>query len=171
MILEAVYDFITTYASNVVADNVFRGWQNRMALPQTQNFIVISIQDTMRIGTNVVDYTQSAQGNITNQTLREYTVDIDFCNIDQEIAQEQASTIETLGRSDIGVTFFNNYTGLSLNYADDMEYMPYVDEQDQYLPRYRVSLHLTQWDQTTLTQDYFNSVNLRVENIDTHHKP
>ena len=171
MILEAVYDFITTYALNVVADNVFRGWQNRMALPQTQNFIVISIQDTMRIGTNVTDYTQSAQGNIINQTLREYTVDIDFCNIDQEIAQEQASTIETLGRSDIGVTFFNKYTGLSLNYADDMEYMPYADEQDQYLHRYRVSLHLTQWDQTTLTQDYFNSVNLRVENIDAHHKP
>lgn len=170
MILDAVYDFVLTYAPNAIGDNIFRGWENRMALPQTQNFIVISIQDTLRIGTNVVDYSQSAQGNISNQTLREYIVDIDFCNIDQETAQTQASTIETLGRSDIGVTFFNN-NGASLNYADDMEFLPYTDEQDQYLHRYRVSLHLTQWDQTTLTQDYFNSVNLRVENIDAHHKP
>lgn len=168
--LGAVYDFVMAYAPNVIQNNIFRGWQNRMALPQTQDFIVVSIQDTLRVGTNTLDYSQSESGKIISKTLREYIIDIDFCNIKQEIAQEQASVIETLSRSYVGVNFFKKYD-ISLNYADDIEYLPYVDEQDQYLHRYRVSIHLTKWEEVPTPQDFFTEVNLRIENIDTHHKP
>lgn len=168
--LNAVYDFVMEYAPNAVADNIFRGWQNRMALPQTQNFIVISVQDTLRIGTNVSDYSQGSNGIMTTKTLREYVIDIDFCNINQEIAQEQAVTIETLSRSYIAVEFFKQQD-INMNYADDIEYLPYTDEQDQYLHRYRVSLHLTKWEEIAVNQDFANKVELRIENIDAHHKP
>lgn len=168
--LGAVYDFVMAYAPNAIQNNIFRGWQNRMALPQTQEFIVISVQDTLRIGTNINNYEKSLDNKITTKTLREYIVDVDFCNIKKEIAQKQAATIESIGRSYIAVDFFNKYD-IGFNYADDVEYLPYTDEQDQYLHRYRVSLHFTKWEETTIQQDYFSNVKLRVENIDAHHKP
>lgn len=168
--LGAVYDFILAYAPEAKQDNIFRGWQNRLALPQTQEFIVISVQDTLRIGTNVNNYAQSANNKITTTTLREYIVDVDFCNINQETAQKQAALIESIGRSYIAVDFFEKYD-ISFNYCDDVEYVPYIDEQDQYLHRYRVSLHFTKWEEATVQQEYFSNVKLRVENIDVHHKP
>lgn len=163
-------DFIMAYAPNAVQNNLFRGWQNRMALPQAQNFIVVSVQDTLRIGTNTTDYSQAENNKLITKTLREYIIDIDFCNIKQDIAQQQAATIEGLSRSYVAVDFFNKYN-IGFNYADDIEYLPYTDEQDQYLHRYRVSLHLTKWEEIAVNQDFANKVELRIENIDAHHKP
>lgn len=168
--LEAVNDFVITYAPNAIQNNLFRGYQNRMALPQQQNFIVVSVEDTARVGTNTTDYSQADDGKLITKALREYLVSIDFCNIKQEIAQEQAANIEVISRSYIATDFFKQ-RDIGFNYADDIMYLPYVDEQDQYLHRYRVTLHLTKWEQVAINQDFAKTVQLRIENIDAHHKP
>lgn len=170
-ILTAVYDFITKFAAGVPTDNVFRGYQNRVALPKEQTYAVITLGDIERVGTNVFDQSNSGNGEITSRVMRVYTVDVDFISLDQSKAQRQATILENIGRSYIATDFFEKYN-LYFNYVDDISYLPFVDETDQYLHRYRISLRLTAWDESTTSQEYAERVELqRVENIDTHHKP
>lgn len=169
--LSAVNDFILAYAPDVTQDMLYRGYQNRMALPEEQDYVIMAMLDTARIGTNVSDYSQSADEKYIAKTLREYTVSVDFCSINQESAQQRAMTLEVISNGYIAVDFFKQY-GLSYNYADDIQYIPFVSEQDQYVHRYRINLHLTKWDEVAIKQQYAERVELsRVENIDAHHKP
>ena len=175
--LNAVYDFVVKYAPNVIQDNVFKGYQNRISSPKCNNFIVISLEDTLRIGTNISDYSSSQNNQYGANVLRDFIIAIDFCSTKQEVAQEQAEIIETLCNSYIAVNFFNEYN-LCFNYSDDVEYIPYVDLQQQYLHRYRVLLHINKWKNAVVSQQFADKVeitqmiqNARIENIDTHHKP
>ena len=78
--LEAVNDFILQY-TDVVQDNLYRGYQNRSTLPQVNDYTMFYEQSVNRIGTNV-DEVKNTETEI--KTLREYTVNIDFCGDDQE---------------------------------------------------------------------------------------
>lgn len=50
---EAVNDFILKFAPGVVQDNIYRGYFNRASLPDVQDYTVISVSDTSRVGTNI----------------------------------------------------------------------------------------------------------------------
>lgn len=170
-ILGAVNEFIMKYAPGVEQVQLYRGYQNRMALPSKQDYIVMSLGTTARIGTNVSDYDRSSDELYTTKTLREYTINVDFCSIYQEVAQRRAIVLEVISNGNIAVDFFKQY-GLSYNYAEDVQYIPFISEQDQYVHRYRINLHLTKWDKVTIPQQYAERVELsRIENIDAHHKP
>ncbi len=170
-IFTAIYDFIATFASGIPLDNIFRGYQNRVALPQEQTYAVITLADMDRVGTNILDQSNSGSGEITSKVMRVYTVDVDFISLDQSKAQRQASVLENFGRTYIATDFFEKYN-LYFNYVDDISYLPFIDETDQYLHRYRISLHFSTWDETTTPQQYAERVEIqRVENIDAHHKP
>lgn len=169
--LDAVNKFILYCLPEIPQERLFRGYVNREALPGVQDYTVYAVNSTARIGTNVNDFAQAIDEKITTKVLREYTVDVDFFSLSQETARQRASTLEAIGRSYLGVDFFKQYE-IGLNYAEDMNYLPYVDLTEQYIHRYRVSLHLTKWEEITVNQQYAEEVILqRVENIDTHHKP
>ena len=164
--LEAVNDFILQY-TDVVQDNLYRGYQNRSTLPQVNDYTMFYEQSVNRIGTNV-DEVKNTETEI--KTLREYTVNIDFCGTDQESLAERATDIAVLGRSSYGCNFFESY-GITLNYADDVQYLPFVDEEQQYIHRYRIVLHLSRWDSVKLPQQTANVVSPHIENVDVHHTP
>ena len=164
--LEAVNDFILQ-CTDVVQDNLYRGYQNRSTLPQTNDYTMYYEQSVNRIGTNVDDVGDT---KTEIKSLREYTVNIDFCGVNQESLAERAMDIAVLGRSPYGCNFFKGY-GITLNYADDVQYLPFVDEEQQYIHRYRIVLHLTRWDSVKLTQQTANVVSPHIENVDVHHKP
>lgn len=167
---EAVNDFILKFAPGVVQDNIYRGYFNRASLPDVQDYTVISVSDTSRVGTNIGDDAQAADNIYTTKALYEYTIDIDFVCDDQMTAHKRASALATLGRDYIAVDFFKGYA-IGFNYADDMAYLPFVDLSDQYIHRYRVTLHLTQWESVSTSQEYAEKVEINlVENIDAHHK-
>lgn len=166
MVLEAVNDYILQY-TNVQQDNLFRGYQNRSALPQTQDYTMYWLGDNTRIGTNVDEVKDT---ETTVNSLREYTVNIDFCGNDQEVVEERAKNLAVLGRSYFSVDFFKSY-GITFNYAEEVKYLPFVDETEQYVHRYRIVLHLTRWDKVVVPQQTAIVVEPRIENVDEHHKP
>ena len=163
---EAVNDFILQY-TDVVQDNLYRGYQNRSTLPQTNDYTMFYEMSENRIGTNV-DEVRDKETEI--KSLREYTMNIDFCGDNQESLMQRAKNLAIIGRSNFGCDFFKNY-GIELNYAEDVQYLPFVDEEQQYIHRYRIILHLSRWDSVVLPQETANAVSAYIENVDAHHKP
>lgn len=163
---EAVNDFILQY-TDVVQDNLYRGYQNRSTLPQVNDYTMFYEMSENRIGTNV-DEIRDTEAEI--KSLREYTMNIDFCGDNQESLLERAKRLAIIGRSYFGCDFFKSY-GITLNYAEDVQYLPFVDEEQQYIHRYRIVLHLSRWDSVVLPQETANAVSAYVENVDVHHEP
>ena len=165
-VLDAVNDYILQY-TDVVQDNLFRGYQNRSTLPQTQDYTLFYMDGNARIGTNVDEVYDLK--TIVNE-LREYTVNIDFCGEEQEIVEERATNLEVLGRSFLSCNFFKTKS-ITFNYAEDAKYLPFVDETDQYVHRYRIVLHLSRWDSVEVKSESAIHADVYVENVDAHHKP
>ena len=163
---EAVNDFILQY-TDVVQDNLYRGYQNRSTLPQVNDYTMFYEMSENRIGTNV-DEILDTKTEI--KSLREYTMNIDFCGDNQESLMRRAKNLAIIGRSNFGCDFFKNY-GIELNYAEDVQYLPFVDEEQQYIHRYRIVLHLSRWDSVILPQQTANAVSAYIENVDVHHEP
>ena len=163
---EAVNDFILQY-TDVVQDNLYRGYQNRSTLPQVNDYTMFYEMSENRIGTNVDEF-RDKEAEI--KSLREYTMNIDFCGENQEALMQRAKNLAVVGRSFVGCNFFKDY-GISLNYAEDVQYLPFVDEEQQYIHRYRIILHLARWDSVTIKQDTAIKADVYIENVDAHHKP
>lgn len=163
---EAVNDFILKY-TDVVQDNLYRGYQNRSTLPQVNDYTMFYEMSENRIGTNV-DEILDTKTEI--KSLREHTMNIDFCGDNQESLMQRAKNLAIIGRSNFGCDFFKNY-GIELNYAEDVQYLPFVDEEQQYIHRYRIVLHLSRWDSVVLPQETANAVSAYIENVDVHHEP
>jgi len=165
-VLTAVNDFILQY-TDVQQDNLFRGYRNRSILPNTQDYTMYYMDSHARIGTNV-DEISDFKTKV--HELREYVVNIDFCGDKQEVVEERATNLAVLGRSFLSVNFFKTYN-ITFNYAEDAQYLPYVDETDQYVQRYRIVLHLTHWDNIEVKSESAIKADVYVENVDVHHKP
>lgn len=163
---EAVNDFILQY-TDVEQDKLFRGYQNRSTLPQVNDYTMYYEQTVNRIGTNV-DEVSDTETEV--KILQEYTVNIDFCGSNQEKLAKRATNIAIIGRSSFGCDFFKS-RGITLNYAEDVQYLPFVDEEQQYIHRYRIVIHLTRWDSILIPQQTANVVSPNIENVDVHHKP
>lgn len=163
---EAVNDFILQY-TNVQQDNLFRGYQNRSTLPQVDDYTMYYSQGATRIGTNVEEFTDE---EVVMRTLREYRFNIDFCGNNEVIVAERARNLAIVGRSYIGCDFFKSLN-INLAYAEDVQYLPFVDEEQQYIHRYRIVLHLTRWDDVVLPQQSANAISAYIENVDVHHAP
>ena len=166
LVLDAVNDFILQY-TDVVQDKLFRGYQNRSVLPQTQDYTLFFLDSNDRIGTNVDDV---GDFKTTVHALREYVVNIDFCGDDQETLEERATNLAVLGRSFFAVNFFKTYK-ITFNYADEVQYLPYTDDTEQYVHRYRIALHLSRWDSVEVNTQTAIKANVYIENVDAHHKP
>lgn len=167
MLLDAVNDFLRTFLADISQENLFRGYSNRMALPADNEYIIYSVVNTQRVGTNIISYKLSEKSKITLKTLRQYAVDVDICSNDRGTAQNRATTIETIGRSYIAVDFFKQRE-IDFDYCDDVQYLPFTDDTEQYVERYRVTLHFTRWEEVEVSQDYAERVIAKVINIDTY---
>lgn len=171
-VLGAVYDFITTALSPPPV-NVVRGWQNRAALPDSSEFVVLTLISAPRRGTNVHEWTQNDGGpdSIIESVsmLSELVVQVDFCGLDAATVMGYATQLVMLARDAVAVDFFAGY-GLSCLYADNPLSLPYSNELDQWVTRYAVQLHLSVWSGIPVQRDYFDSVTVHIEDVDMHHK-
>ena len=100
---EAVNDFILQY-TDVVQDNLYRGYQNRSTLPQVNDYTMFYEMSENRIGTNV-DEIRDKETEI--KSLREYTMNIDFCGENQEALMQRAKNLAVVGRSFVLATAFS----------------------------------------------------------------
>ena len=95
-----------------------------------------------------------------------------FCDADYQRALQRAEYFETLGRSDVAVDFFKKNYNIALLYCENMQFLPYTDDTNQYINRYRLPLHLAFWTVYEYQTEYFDKIAItRLENVDVHHKP
>lgn len=167
-VLGAVYDFLKQY---VVPDvEVVRGWQNRAALPNASSYVVMTLLNQKRHGTNVNildSVTPPADIEETSNVLMEYEVQVDFCGLDESVVAEQASICNLMGYDHRAVTFFKDFD-LCGYYTDEPRALPFQDDQ-QWVVRYSVTLHLSGWVRKTITEPAFTAVKWKIENVDVHH--
>jgi hypothetical protein len=170
-ILKAVHDYVIQYTDTPPAI-IYRGYQNRAALPAGRpDFCLIALVSSARHGSNAGELTADEAGQVTVRSLREYAVSVDFTHYDQATAAERGGRLETLSRSPRSVSFFAGYD-IAFLHADELQYLPYVDDADQFLHRYRLTLRLSVWEAVTLSAEHFTQVEFtRIENIDVHHPP
>ena len=170
-VLGAVYDFLTTRLSPA-PQHIVRGWGNRAALPNSNDFVVLTLIGAARRGTNVRRWQTPADNapglNLNLAMLTVYDVQADFCGEDEETVSRAASQFVVLGRDAVAVDFFRPY-GLSMLHADDPRALPFTNDQNQWQTRYSVTLHLAGWADVDVSVDAFDKAHITLENVDVHH--
>lgn len=172
----AVYDYVLAYALPAMQpENIYRGWQNRSALPpDTNEYAVISIISNVRHGTSIetleingVD--DDEPETITVATHYEVTVQVDCCS-DSVYAQQRASMLSNFARSSIATSFFKKY-GLSIADASDPADITMDDESNQFVQRSMITLRLLYWVTGAIGTAWFNDVNfVGVKDVDAFYK-
>lgn len=171
-ILGAVFEFVAAHAApKIDPDRIYRGWQNRMALPSdSQEFCIISITTSTRRGTVDTSWqidNESGWGRETIKSTQNVDVQIDFFG-ESDTARLQAQSIDALAGSRIGATFFRD-RGLSCLYADQVRDMTFSSDDDQFLPRFMVTLHLCAEVDLDAEIDGFNTVHIdKIKDVDTY---
>lgn len=165
-VLTAVNDFLLRFV-NAPQDIIVRGYQNLYALPQEDDYILIANDYAKRVGTNIHDYTDTLQ---VERALHEYVVTIDFCNRSEDTAYDMANTIEVISRSRLPCEFFKDYD-IEFLYCEDIKNLPFVNKENQYIYRYRVTIHLSAWETYSQNAESAIHADVYIENVDVHHKP
>lgn len=171
-ILGVVYSFLAQYFPDIDAGSIVRGWQNRAALPDDSDYIVLTLLTTHRHGTNVHDRRddESSETDIEEiiHMLGEHTVQVDFCGQDEQTVMARATRLAVLARDGVAVEFFKQHGILPL-YAEDVRQAPYTNEQRQWETRYIVTLHLECWHDVVIPRPAFTNVDIKIEDVDVHH--
>lgn len=171
-IYTAVFDYIATFALPALDEkNIYRGWQNRAALPpDTNEYAVYTIISTVRHGASVEEL--NIKGVADDQpeiikvgTYYETAVQIDCCS-DSDNARQRATMLANFARSSVGVNFFKKY-GLSIIDSDSPSEITMFDESNQFVPRYMITLRLSYWVVGEIGMTWLNDVNfLGVRDVD-----
>ena len=146
----AVYDYVLAYGlPSLAPENIYRGWQNRSALPANSNeYAVISVFESSRRGTNVeILLNTGAEEDepeiYQSRAYFEVRVQVDLLS-DSDLGRQRAITLVTAARSSLGVNFFKPY-GITCQYAEPIREIPQIDEANQFVRRYATSLRLAYW--------------------------
>ena len=170
-ILGAVHSLLTAKL-NIPGDTIIRGWQNRSALPDDKDYVVLTLLTERRHGTNVHERMDDpdSQTDIREKVhmLAEHTVQVDFCGTDEQATMERATQLSIIARDGIAVDFLRPYGILPL-YAEDVRQAPFSNEQRQWEIRYIVTLHFECWHEYAVSRDAFTAVRILIEDVDVHH--
>ena len=164
-VLGAVYDFL---GEIIGAENIVRGWQNAAALPADTDYVVMTLINSERTGTNTHTLDDEEETE-TIGMLNAYSVQVDFCGNDEAEVIGKAAKLVALARDRVAVNFFGD-RGISCRYADDPRSIPFANDQNQWTVRYSVVLHLAAWLEVEMPVATFTSVDIGIENVDVHHK-
>ena len=155
----AVYEFIAAFTS-VDRNNIIKGWQNTSILsPQTESYAVFTSINAKRRGTNIENYIPD-NNTLTLEKSNIIDYQIDIVATDADTARNNISALETVARSAAGVNFFNNYN-INLLYAEDAKAIETISKTDNYVNRYMITLHLEEINAVTVSQDYFDNVEVK----------
>lgn len=173
--LDAVYDFVQTYACDAAQgippyrdDQILIGWQNTGLLPvDSAEFCVITPQASTRHGTNCRE--MQGEGADTRETWAEtleQEIQLDFCSAEPpvraETTQTRAAMIELLAYSEVATDFFHRADpGLTCLFADGVQALPFFDPGEVYTARFMVRLHLERRLEVTLPAETFTAVTVR----------
>lgn len=145
------------------ADNIRRGLQTGVSLPQSDEFAVMYFNDRRRIGTNLKQYTNPASAQIEKGTLAELTLwetaaQVSFFSI-AYLAEQRAESFKTFVRGSIGAAHFRQY-GIGSAYCDDLRILDNVDGQKRQVQHAIVNVHLQYYSGISAQLPFTNGANV-----------
>lgn len=161
-----LYSFLLNYLTpEVEKSSVIWGNQNNIALPADSNeYVIFFLLGTQRHGTNISTY--DSEGESTDEDVElEYTVQVDcYAGIDGtadgDNALLRAQSLEILSCSQEAFEYLNEY-GLHILYIDPPRDTTIVDDDNTYVRRWTVQLHLAGHMIMTLETPGFTEAKVR----------
>lgn len=144
--------------------------QNRVAAPQVDNYVLLTLLNRRRLGTNVMDWDNSHGGNPSVQANIEavtISMQLDFHGAD---STDNAQVFATLFRSDYGYQFMSA-SGLYPDNCTDGAQMPFINDQDQYEDRWVINAVFDANIAVVTPQQFANTVDVGLIEVDTVYPP
>lgn len=161
----AVYELLSHYLTPEIDTNcIYWGNQNNIALPaEAQDYVIFNLLSTQRHGTNKSTY--DADDEIESHDVEyEYLFQIDcYSLVDGEhdgiTAMQRAQSIEILSRGGQAQELFEE-NGFHMLYCDPPADTTITTDDNTYVRRASVTLHIASHTKLSLTMEGFNSVSV-----------
>lgn len=142
--------------------NIVCGFNNRVPLPEDNNFIIFTILNPFRYGTPVVrtNQTNGKGQNVSTQTYR-CEIQIDFYG---NFAFDRACDIVNISRTEFLCEFLKKY-GIQPIACENAQNLTGVLGENEYVERWMVRFEIDYQKTVADGQDYFTTV--QMERIET----
>ena len=172
--LSNVFDFIHEF-TGISEDVIFRGYQNKMVLPDDDEFCIFTPINRIRVGTNKRSFNAIGVPDTENGTEREtqgvsIDVQIDFWG---ENASRYAQAIQTAAGSLMANDFFKkNGQAMALLSADNPRNLTAIDETQQYNARWSITCRFLIETSISKSEAWFEDVTfVAIKNVDVYFPP
>ena len=135
--------------------NVVCGFNNRVALPADNDFIIFTVMNPFRYGTPLEVTTN--KGVTSYQTYR-CIVQIDFYG---NLAFDRACDIVNISRTELLCNFLKTY-GIQPIACDDAKNLTNILGEKEYVDRWSVDLEIDYQKAVNDNQDWFNTAELNI---------
>ena len=157
-IQKAIRDMLLMF-TDCPSDNVFCGYNNKVELPKSNDYIVFTVLNPVRTGTPlIVNESTAEEGRITSYQDFRLEVQIDFYG---NFAFDRANDIINISRTDFLCSFFKPYNIQPIA-CDDARNLTGVSGEDEYVERWMVSLEIDYRDAVSVSQEVFNTAELNI---------
>lgn len=154
-----IYKDVKKWLVDVVGlepDKILRGYINVLPLPK--NSVIMSVQSSNRTHKPVQLYDYKDNATIITGELIELSIDVYGEN-----SQVTSDIIMCLWNSINASDHFKNFSPL---YSDKVEFLPYIDEKNEYAQRYNITLNLQYNSHIIIEQEYVTDVNVNIHRVD-----
>lgn len=145
---------------------VLVGQENNVPEPTSDNYVIAWPTLRKRLGTTVVTWDQSEDGNPSAQANTEalrVDVQLDFHGAD---STDNAQVFATLFRSPYACDFFAG-TGITPNYSSDGQQLPFVNGELNYEDRWTLNATFDANITVSTPQQFANTVDVGLVEVDT----
>ena len=156
-----IYTALRAYLKNVLDldDNkIQRAYIDNICQPFPYPFVFVTVLGTKRTSTNVNTY----DGVESNSISAGYILDVQLDFYGQD-SIDLAHIVKNLFRDEFSVNYFTT-TGLIPLYADDIMMTGSEDEKGNWQVRNTLTLHFNINPLLTVSQEYFEELEIKVEN-------
>lgn len=138
------------------AENILCGYNNRVPLPEDNNYIIFTVLNPFRYGTPKVRYS-SINGTTSTQDYRTL-VQIDFYG---QFALDRACDIINISRTEFLCDFLKAY-GIQPISCDEAKNLTGISGEREYVERWSVDFEIDYQDAVSDSQDGFNTAKLNI---------
>lgn len=129
---------------------IYIGFQNRVPLPKSNNYCIITVYNMTRLGTPIERYMSDAMTYYITQHFQA-NVQIDFYG---NTSRENANTMVTTSRTLLGANYLKTY-GIQPLYCEEARRIQNVTGERQYEDRYMVDFNIEFDGVLSVEQDGF----------------
>lgn len=154
---------------------VIKAQDNRVPEPQSGNFVVMTPLLRERIETNVDNYSDGYPDDDSLMSISnpvKFTVQLDIHASDTTASGDLAHIIQTLFRDETGIqSFADSGFAVAPLYCGDPRQMPFTNENQQVETRWVMEAIIQYNPVVTLPQDFADSLEINLVEVDAEYPP